>query len=372
MSVRVRWFDAAVTTALTVAGMLQVATLPATPATAAPANDPVISRPDVVSARLAAAAQDSRVHVTGLDDEYSTTYVNPDGTLTTDTSLAPQRIQQGGGWVGVDYDLVHVEGGWSPKASPVPVGFSDGGDTDAADLGSGSRELTQSWAVKLPKPVIDGAEASYDLGDGQTLLLRATSTGFEQSLILAHAPAALPQLRLPFDVSSMSMSGDGAGGYVFTSASGADVYTMPQPTMWGAAVGEDGEPTQSHAVSSQLVQTADGPRLDLTPSLSWLQDPNLTYPVTIDPTISKVTGAADAFAQDNLATSTSSLSYLHAGEYKLSNGTTTPRGRSCAGRGSARWRASTSSAQAWACTTTRPTPAPTPPSTPTGSPRPSA
>jgi hypothetical protein len=192
------------------------------------ATDKVNPQPDVASAQAAAAASGSPVEVTSLDDEYSTTYANPDGTLTTDTSQTPLRIQQGGTWVDVDYTLQHVNGGWSPVASPFDVVFSDGGDQDAATFGNGAKELDLSWDVTLPTPTINGAQASYDLGNGETLELLATSSGYEQSLVLAQPPTSLPRLRLPFDTGNLTMSTDGAGGYVFSDAAGNAVYSVPR------------------------------------------------------------------------------------------------------------------------------------------------
>lgn len=314
-----RFISMAVSAALVVGGAAAV-----TPpiALAAPAQSKasatqvnVQSRPDLVSARIAAAAQKSRVEVTGLDDEFSTTYVNPDGTETTDTSQTPLRVMQDSAWVPVDYTLQHVDGTWQPTASPVPVAFSDGADADAADIGDGAKEVDLSWDVTLPKPTIDGASATYDLGGGESLVLTATSTGFEQSLVLQQAPTSLPHIKLPLDTSDLTMSSDGNGGFVFQNANGDDVYQMPGPVMYGT--GRDpatGEPTESHVVSANLVSTANGPQLDLTPSLAWLQDPSTTYPVTIDPSINSVGRDGDTFIQDNITTSQSSAIYLHAGE----------------------------------------------------------
>jgi hypothetical protein len=300
-------------------------------------SEPVTSRPDVVSARMAAAAQGSRVEVTSLEDAFSTTYANPDGSLTTDTSLAQLRVLRDGGWVPVDYTLQHVAGGWSPKVAPVPVTFSDGADTDAAAIGSGGKLVDLSWDVRLPAPTVDGPTATYDLGGGESLVLTATERGFEQSLVLQHAPVSLPQVRLPLDTADLTLSSDGSGGYSFAKSDGTVVYTMPAPVMYGAQIDpETEEPTQSKVVSSALVQTASGPRLDLSPSLSWLQDPATTYPVTIDPTISAVSGSSDSFVQDNLTTSQVSTYFLRAGEhlgtnaaraYMLFNGVTALSGK---------------------------------------------
>src|SRR4051794_33328532 len=71
------------------------------PAEAAPAADPkpaaapqkVVSRPDVVSAAVTARAQGSRVEVESLRTATSTTWSNPDGTMTTEANFAPVRFK---------------------------------------------------------------------------------------------------------------------------------------------------------------------------------------------------------------------------------------------------------------------------------------
>lgn len=322
VSARRRWISLLTIAAVTISGAAAVDLdrAAAAPVAAAPvaepaqSQDPVTSRPDVVSARIAAEAQGTPVEVTSLEDEYSSTYANPDGTLTTDTSQAPLRVMQNGQWADVDYTLQHVEGGWSPKASPVAVTFSDGGDKNAVSLGDGSKQVDQSWGVTLPAPTIDGPTATYVLGDGESLVLTAYPTGFEQSLVLDHAPTTLPQLKLPFDTSDLTMLENTAGGYDFTNTAGDVVYTMPAPMMYGGPTDSlTLLPEQTHPVSASLVQTADGARLDLTPAMSWLTDPNTEYPVRIDPTIATVTGGTDAYVQDNVSTGTGSDPTIRAG-----------------------------------------------------------
>lgn len=276
----------------------------------------VKSASSLASARTTAAAQGSRVEVTSLEDEYSDTYVNPDGTLTTESSPTPVHVEQDGAWVPVDFSLRHIAGGWSPAASPVDVAFSDGGEKDAVTFGDGSRTLDLSWDVTLPQPSVSGATATYDLGDGESLVLTAVPNGFEQSLVLDAPPTTLPQIRLPFDTSGLTMSANGAGGFDFVDARGKAVYTMPQPVMYGAAIDSaTEEPAQSHPVAADLVQTAAGPRLDLSPSLQWLTDPTTTYPVTIDPAVVALTPGKDTFVQDNLTSAQDQNWYLHAGMY---------------------------------------------------------
>lgn len=302
------------TVAIAVLALAGAAGTTQAPSIAAPSDPQQPS--DVVVAQQEAAQTGQRVHIASMDDEYSTTYANPDGTLSADAFQAPIRLQRDGGWQDVDYSLEHVDGGWGPKVSPADVVFSDGGDRDAVTLGDGSKQLSLSWNVTLPAPEIDGSTATYDLGDGKSLVLTATADGFEQSLDLAHVPSALPQMRLPFDTSDLTMADDGAGGYVFSNSAGIAVYSMPAPVMYGAARDPNsGEPLEQQEVSASIVQTSDGARLDLTPSLAWLQDPSRTYPVRIDPSIDSVTRGGDTYVQDNVTVNEGTSTMLHVGWY---------------------------------------------------------
>jgi hypothetical protein len=94
---------------------------------------PVVSALDVVSARVAARAQGSRVEVVAERDEFSSTFANPDGTMTTETSTAPMWFPDAaagpdqGGWRRVDLDLVERAGQVVPAASDLGVALSAGG-----------------------------------------------------------------------------------------------------------------------------------------------------------------------------------------------------------------------------------------------------
>ena len=77
-------------------------------ATAAPVSKAV----DVVSARIAARSQKSRVEVSGAETESSRTFANPDGSLTVESSAGPVRVKQAdGSWADVDLGLVKGKAG---------------------------------------------------------------------------------------------------------------------------------------------------------------------------------------------------------------------------------------------------------------------
>ena len=100
-----------------------------TAARAAGAAPAITSRPDAVSAALAARSVGHRVEIAGDETATSTTYANPDGTLTTEQAAGPVRVQNSDGtWSPLDLDLVpNSDGTWSPGAVPATVDFSGGG-----------------------------------------------------------------------------------------------------------------------------------------------------------------------------------------------------------------------------------------------------
>src|SRR4051794_30007622 len=88
---------------------------------AAPANGTadVTSRPDQMSAMLAAEVVGHRVEITDDRTASTSTFANADGTLTTESYAGPVRVRMGGAWVPVDTTLQEKNGIVSPVAAPA-------------------------------------------------------------------------------------------------------------------------------------------------------------------------------------------------------------------------------------------------------------
>ena len=163
-------------------GVTVVQVVDPAPAVAAPPTAPetVSSRPDVVSAGVSARAQGARVEVESLRTETSSTWANPDGTMTTQAHASQQRFKNAKGkWVEVDLSLTETaEGTVAPKAHPDGLslagrtrgagrGEKSATETDVAlvDAGSGlvksSRSVSLGWPGALGKPALNGATATY-------------------------------------------------------------------------------------------------------------------------------------------------------------------------------------------------------------------
>lgn len=299
---RTRLRTAAVVTAAALTASVLVATgSPAAQAKTGAAQEKpaaeTYERPDAVSARLAAQATRHEILVADATTETSRTFVRPDGSLRSELSLAPVRVQRSdGAWHDVDYNLARVDGGYAPKASPVPVTFSAGGSGPAVRLGTGAREVQLSWTADLPAPTIKGNSATYALTKTQSLVLSATVDGFEQSLVLSAPPTTTPKMKLLFD-SELAMTKNKHGGFDFRTKAGKARWRVPPPVAYSSAFSADREVrTQVHPLTSTLETAADGSsELNLSTAMSFLQDPDTVYPVTIDPVVASVSRVGDTY-----------------------------------------------------------------------------
>ena len=180
----------------------------ALPAKAAAAK--VDSRPDLLSAAVSARAQGSRVEVESARSVTSSTWANPDGTLTTQQHAGPIRFRDvDGSWRDVDLTLAEqADGSVAPKGHPGNLRLM--GTTKSASLAApsatendvvstdegkgGARGVLLAWKGKLGKPTLAGNRATYaDVQPGVDLVVDVLRTGYEQSMVIK-TPAALAGL----------------------------------------------------------------------------------------------------------------------------------------------------------------------------------
>ncbi|MFD0733095.1 DNRLRE domain-containing protein [Planotetraspora mira] len=282
-------------------------------------------RPDQVSAMMAAQMQHSRVEVLSERTDDSTTYANPDGSLTTETYAGQVRVKQDDGtWKNIDTDLSDTGPSLQPKVTPADIKVSDGGDTSLVSVTAGKKTFGLGWEDKLPTPTIRGDVASYDLGDGATLTVQALPQGFTQNVVLDAAPTAPVSYRIPVNLTGLSMSKDPTGHLLMKDSAGKLVAVAPAPRMWDSSLGADsGEPLHQAEVATSIEKDADGTTtLVLTPDPGWLADPALTYPVTVDPT-STLAQTTDTWLETDYAGSQRGSDELRTGTYD--SGTTKAR-----------------------------------------------
>ncbi|WP_432950958.1 RHS repeat-associated core domain-containing protein [Kribbella sp. CA-253562] len=307
---------------------LLVSTLEASQATAAPVEDPspaahhqkVPSRPDVVSAAVSARAQGSRVEVESLRDETSSTWANPDGTMTTEAHAAPIRFKDtGGAWRDIDLNLQKgLDGTVAPRGHKNGLTLGKRNDAPGqvfafADSGAGRQvEWVSPW--KLPEPTLDGPKATYaDVQPGVDLVLDARRDGFENDFVVKQRPTAAPEWRIPLRTKGLTAKQLADGSIEFVDAKNVAHSRIPVGYMWDSAMTgeEDKKP-----VKVTVEQASPGKAtLVIAPDAAWFMDPARAFPVTVDPTyVSGTTKAGfDTWVRSGVTTDQSASTDLQVG-----------------------------------------------------------
>jgi hypothetical protein len=286
---------AVVVAGVLVASSVEVLALPAggvpvSVARAAPqAAADVSEAGDVVGAQRLARREGHRVEVAGQRSESSVTFANPDGSLTSQVAAGVVRVRRGdGSWAAVDTGLVSDASGVHPRAVSGGTVFSGGGSgLLVSGVLPGGGRFGVSWPSVLPVPVLSGDTARYSgVSPGVDVVVAGRPAGFEFSVVLHARPAAgVFPLRVPVSAAGLSVGTTGAGGLLVRDGSGVVVGSGPTPVMFDARRDASGGPAAVRPVGMSVEQTASGPVLVLSPDPAFLADPQLTYPVTVDPSL---------------------------------------------------------------------------------------
>ncbi|MFD4718241.1 RHS repeat-associated core domain-containing protein [Streptomyces sp. NPDC058423] len=300
---------------------------------------------DIASARVTAKLHGKRVEALSERTETSTTWVNPNGSLTTELTAGPVRFRdkETGQWRDVDVELVkNTDGSVSPKAHPQglelakPGGkpltaLSQNGAAAARDLvtlGEGDQQITLQWKGGLPAPKLDGTRATYEnaVPNGD-VVVEATRTGFEQFVEIKQRPTADGySYTLPLKTKGLKVEQQEDGSLLFTDKKSKKTAVMPAPVMWDARVDKvSGEHTHRARVGLKVIKTKGGVDLVLTPDAKFLADPETRYPVTVDPSTSALGNVFDTYVQQGETVDWSADVELDLGNPGTKNADGTPR-----------------------------------------------
>ncbi|HWG98758.1 MAG TPA: LamG domain-containing protein [Pilimelia sp.] len=272
-----------------------------------------------------------RVEIGSARTEYATAYAQPDGRLTFESAVVPQRARKpDGSWAAVDLALVRQpDGTLRPAVSVADVRFSGDGTGPMVTLRRAGRTFTLTWPTPLRSPRVEADAATYpEVLPGVDLVLRATRTGFTHVLVVKTAQAARQGALRRI---SLGVGGDARAvrlpdGTLRAQAGGTVVATADRPVMWDSAPGTADERGQGAArlgpgpvepddlgstsarpgdfAARAAVRTEVTPQsLDLIPDVGLLTGPGTAYPVFIDPAWS-VARNKWAYATNNGETNT--------------------------------------------------------------------
>ncbi|MBB5868279.1 hypothetical protein F4553_001658 [Allocatelliglobosispora scoriae] len=305
------------------AGPLQV--LPSPIAPAAPqvravsqsgTNCSTTAETELVAKRVAAAC-DHRVEVTAQRTETTLVYANPNGTMTAEAALKPQRVRRpDGSWVPTDATLTRAsDGAVIPVASFLPIRFSGGGTGPLARISKGDKELSITWSGgPLPAPRLDGASAIYpNVFPDVDLRVTADVDAFSEILVVktrkAAANPAVRRVRFATATKGITLATDPRTGALVAKAGSNVVFSGATPMMWDstAAVATVAESRTANRPPEQVTSSAEGGaaadrhglpdrrsamrtelaagRLTVLADTALLDDPATVYPVMIDPSV---------------------------------------------------------------------------------------
>lgn len=313
----------------------------------------VSSRADAVSARVSARAQGSRVEVEDLRTETSTTWVNPDGTFTTEQHQGLIRFRNpshkgvnSAPWVKVNLDVetksdgtvgaVGHPGGLSLAGKTLGAGKSgkSSARTDAVAVNEkAGRSVSLAWPGGLPTPVLKGTSATYsEVLPGVDFVVHSRRTGFESDVVIKTIPArdALVSkagesgvsFSFPVKTKGLTARAERDGSVSFVDAKGGVESSFAAPLAWDGQV----DPVSGNRVSESPVKLTVSQKgvgqavLTMTPDPDWLSSPERVAPITIDPTYatgSSITTSFDTFVSASWGNSTTpqTMTELRVGTY---------------------------------------------------------
>ncbi|MFG1611003.1 LamG-like jellyroll fold domain-containing protein [Actinoplanes sp. NPDC049265] len=295
----------AVLTALA-AGLLTVAppAHAAVPAHPTPAGKRAVPPADPVAAAISKARAEARqVPVPRLTDEYSTTSANPDGTLTTIHSSAPERAKQDDTWVPIDTTLVRQsDGRYAPRAATTGLTIAADRSTALLTMKHGSRQISFTWPQALPTPVVNGDTATYpEVYPGVDLRITADPTGYSSVFVVktrdAARAGALQTIDFGLTGSNVRIGETANGGAEAVDiASGEQVFHTDTALMWdstppaaaakasaGGASADPPGPQQPGRNMAEVQIDIEQGKQRLTLDQNLLTGAGTTFPVYVDP-----------------------------------------------------------------------------------------
>ncbi|MFC4064621.1 LamG-like jellyroll fold domain-containing protein [Actinoplanes subglobosus] len=195
--------------------------------------------------------------------EYSQVVVQPDGRMTFESSVQPQRVRRGAGWSDINLALSRgADGQLRPAVSLADVVFSGGGTAPLITFTRAGRAMTMSWPGVLPIPSITSNDATADyyatyaeVLTGVDLVVRATETGFTHVLVIksaaAAAQSAIREIRLDLGGDAEVRS---SGGVLEVVGNGAVLASTEPAVMWDSRASVSAATATTRA--SRAVQAA--------------------------------------------------------------------------------------------------------------------
>ncbi|MGW1174613.1 ricin-type beta-trefoil lectin domain protein [Kitasatospora sp. NPDC002543] len=218
----------------------------------------------VLNARAQAKSTRKPVVVDALTTGTSRTTANPDGTLTSTDNAQAVRTRQNGAWADLDPTLrPNGDGTLSPAVAGTKLTFSGGGDGPMATVATDDgKSLAIGAPFPLPKPVLDGATATYrDVLPDVDLQLTSLPQGGWRDVIVVRTRAAaespaLKSLTFPLSAHGLTVTSDASGAITVADESGTARFRAPAPLQWDSSKPASGTAAPAERSSRSTPRTA--------------------------------------------------------------------------------------------------------------------
>ncbi|MDQ7095870.1 DNRLRE domain-containing protein [Desulfosporosinus sp. PR] len=226
-------------------------------------------------------------------DQHSKTYLNSDGSYTTETSYASRHYQDANGtWQDISNKITSSSDdpafATSSQANPFHPHFAK--NSQAPYLAEVKPDKTSSLSWTL-----DNAANSSATNDTNSVIfpdiLKSTdlqyqpfSDGLKENIIVKNASAPA-SFTFQLTVTGLTITPQKDGSLAVNDAkSGNTKFVIPRPYM------SDQHQETSQAVTMSLTPTKNSNvyTVTITPDAAWIADPSRSFPVVIDPPITTV------------------------------------------------------------------------------------
>ena len=284
-----------------------VSPAPEKPAVGDSDGDGVWDRPDTVSAAVTAREAGAPVEDLSQRTETTRVVVDPAGVFSEESYGAPMWVQDAeGAWADVDYTLAPLAGGgYAPKAASTDLVIGGGKQEFARLTLPDGSQTVWSWPEVLPEPTVDGPVATFPVGDGVDLVVIATARGVATRIHVNSPKAVVPEFRVMVRTVGADLDYTEDGRLVMVDEAGETVAAVPTLAAWDGRLDEAGDPVEVVRVEASVERVAaKGDRADhevtLTVPAQLVEDPEVVYPIVIDPDMGPLAPLDDTWIQDSV------------------------------------------------------------------------
>ncbi|MGN9909975.1 LamG domain-containing protein [Phytohabitans sp. LJ34] len=281
---------------------------PAATACTVPGGGLVAETEDVA---LALAAEcGAEVRIAAYQDYAVRWFAEPDGRVRTEAYAAAQWARDASGqWVDADPTLVPAgDGGFRTAATVSTLRIAGGDGAFVTATAPTGQQVGLDWPGTLPQPRVSGSTAVFDdVMPDVDLEVYADVDGFSYALVVYTAAAAanpaLKRIELGLRAAGLTVAADTDSDTAeLTDAGGEMVYAVETPWMWDSstpaaatatATADGNAATTETGLAAAMDLEVDGDTLAVLPDAALLNNPDLRYPLYIDP---KFTGKISQWA----------------------------------------------------------------------------